>query len=71
MTETVPADIAAAIDQLARLAFICGNSRVSDRPAIEGAYVAARAALDAAILHHLRAYAEMKAALDLQTSGGA
>ncbi|WP_210249534.1 hypothetical protein, partial [Methylobacterium sp. WL7] len=31
----------------------------------------ARAALDAAILHHLRAYAEMKAALDLQNSGGA
>jgi hypothetical protein len=56
MPETVPADIAAAIEAF-------------ERAVHSDAY--SRAALDAAILHHLRAYAEMKAALDLQTSGGA
>lgn len=64
MTETVPADIAAAIDHLSRLSATYGQARAPDKLAVAKAYDRARAALDAVILHHLRDAAEMKAALE-------
>jgi hypothetical protein len=66
MTETVPADIAAAIDRFEEEAQLLGGGqcRFSENEA-------ARAALNAAILKHLRGIDEMKAALELQTSGAA
>ena len=64
MTETVPADIAAAIDHLSRLSAAFGQARPPDKLAVAKAYDNARTDLDAVILHNLRAYAEMKAALE-------
>jgi hypothetical protein len=64
VTETVPADIAAAIDKLASAAKAHGAASISERPATCRVYLQASTALNAVILHHLRAHAEMKAALE-------
>lgn len=66
-TETVPADIAAAINNLIYCAQRVGAT-FSDFASEEQA--SARAALDAAILKHLRKADELKAALERITSGG-
>jgi hypothetical protein len=66
-TETVPADIAAAIRQLESAAWVDGN--VETVGTSEGRKVA-RAALDAAILALVRDRDELKAALALSASGG-
>jgi hypothetical protein len=74
VTETVPADIAAAIEKLIEDADDVGASKyVSPRglPQAERDLAQSRAALEAAILTHLRKADELKAALELQTYGGA
>lgn len=71
MPETVPADIAAAIDHMTRIAAAFAQARMPDKIGIAKAYDRARGDLNAAILHHLRNADEMKAALEAQTSGGA
>jgi hypothetical protein len=66
MTETVPADIAAAIDLYAECARRSGEwFGVS----VDEGQAAARATLDAAILAHLRKADEMKAALERIEAG--
>ncbi len=62
--ETVPADIAAALDKMTRIAAALAQAHASDRAAIARAYDSARAEADAVILKHLRACDEMKAALE-------
>jgi hypothetical protein len=72
VSETVPADIAAAIAAFAEAAgSLEADKYVNTRgvPQSERELTEARAALDAAILHHLRAYAEMKAALERIEAG--
>lgn len=70
--ETVPADIAAAIEAYTRAAADAVRVDYGFDSWFDDAELAtARAALDAAILKHLRNADGMKAALEAQTSGGA
>ena len=73
--ETVPADIAAAISRFDAAAQAWGweadMGTGADTAEVMAEYDAARAALDGAVLKHLRGVDEMKAALEAQTSGGA
>lgn len=70
--ETVPADIAAAIDELMWAAEIQGQDTMSgDAERLSHAEThtnVCRMALNATIIRHL---AELKAALEMQTSGAA
>lgn len=73
MTETVPADIITAIDRFDLAAQVWGweadQGTGTDTADVMAEYDAARAALKAAILTHLRKAAEMKAALERIEAG--
>lgn len=63
--ETVPADIAAAIEMFSTAAHRCGSylGKPEWKSLVEASELE-RKALDAVILRHLRGHAEMKAALE-------
>lgn len=71
--ETVPADIAAAIERVVFTSYLHGTeigdgTGAAAEARAKRAAESARFALDAAIIRHL---AELKAALEMQTSGAA
>jgi hypothetical protein len=73
MPETIPADIAAAIDIFHLRALRQGALGIGTRSSSDAEKAAseARKRLERAISAHLRGYAELKAALEVQTSGAA
>ena len=73
MPETIPADITAAIDIFHTRALRQGSRGIGTVATAEAEKAAtdARNRLERVIAAHLRGYREMKAALEVQTSGGA
>ncbi|KAA0117864.1 hypothetical protein CIW48_27055 [Methylobacterium sp. P1-11] len=73
MPETIPADIAAALDIFQNRALRQGRLGIGSQASSEAEKAAseARKRLERAISAHLRGYAGLKAAMDAITSGGA